>query len=184
MPRGNSEGGQWTREGGFADPGFPLLLVSGPPEIPENEPPTNRQRNPIAYAVARWIAEGSAHQQQVMAIHWLRAYAADRINAYLEPAKTLEELRAGALVPRRGYEIHHIVEQSSARDDGFPEERIHSPYNLVNIPTYRHWQINGWYSTPNEEFRWLTPRDYLRGQGWSARYALGLRALRDKGVLK
>ena len=29
---------------------------------------------------------------------------------------------------------------------------IDSPENLVRIPTLKHWQITGWYMTPNEDY--------------------------------
>ena len=37
----------------------------------------------------------------------------------------------------------------------------------LSIPTLKHWEINAWYSTPNEDFNGLSPRDYLRGKSLS-----------------
>ena len=60
---------------------------------------------------------------------------------------------------------------------------IDGPDNLVRIPTLKHWQINGWYSTPNKDFGGLPPRDYLRGKSWDERERVGEMALVLYGVL-
>ena len=49
---------------------------------------------------------------------------------------------------------------------------------------FKHWEINRWYSTKNEDFGGMTPRDYLRGKTWQERYRIGLEKLKDFGVLK
>jgi hypothetical protein len=54
----------------------------------------------------------------------------------------------------------------------------------VRIPTLKHLDINAWYSTPSLEFGNLSPRDYLRGKMWGEQMQVGLKVLRDKGVLK
>ena len=38
----------------------------------------------------------------------------------MDDPKTLEELQRDANSPKKGYHIHHIVEQTPARQDGFP----------------------------------------------------------------
>ncbi len=106
------------------------------------------------------------------------------VRAYLEPPKTLRELQDAASDPRPGFDIHHIVEQTPARQDGLPEWRIDAPENRVAVPTYRHWEVTSWYQTRNDEFGNLSPREYLRGQPWEVRRAVGLRALKIHGVLK
>jgi hypothetical protein len=95
----------------------------------------------------------------------------------------LEELQQDALTPKVGYNIHHIVEQTSAAQDGFPQSMIDAPENLVRISTFVHWEINAWYSTPNDEFGGLSPRDYLRGKSWDERVRVGEMALVRFGVL-
>ena len=70
-----------------------------------------------------------------------------------------------------------------------PRDKVSSPDNVVRIPTLKHWEINGWLGTPNEEFgdargNKLTPRQYMRGKSWEERYQFGLKVLRDFGVLK
>ena len=84
----------------------------------------------------------------------------------------------------QGYDVHHIVEQTPARRDSFPESLIQGRDNLVLIPTYRHWEINGWYATANDEFGRVSPREYLRGASWAERLRVGLYALRLHGVLE
>ena len=85
---------------------------------------------------------------------------------------------------RRGYDEHHIVEQTAARKQGFPESQIGGPDNRVLIPRYKHEQINSWYQTSNKDFDGKTPRQYLTGKGWDEHRAVGLRAMREFGVLK
>jgi hypothetical protein len=88
------------------------------------------------------------------------------------------------LSPLDGYNIHHIVEQTPAGDDGFSDDLIDGPENLVRIPTLRHWQITTWFQTGNDEFDGLSPREYLRGESWDERMRIGKYALVKFGVLK
>ena len=41
----------------------------------------------------------------------------------------------------------------------------------------KHWDINAWYQTKNEEFGGLSPREYLRGKNWEERRDVGLIAM-------
>jgi hypothetical protein len=93
----------------------------------------------------------------------------------------LQELAAS---PERGYDIHHIVEQTPAEQDGFPRSLIDRGDNLVRIPTLTHWEINGWFQTKNGEFDDMSPRDYLRGKDWDERTRVGRDALIRFGVLR
>jgi hypothetical protein len=107
------------------------------------------------------------------------------IKSYFDPPKTLEELRQNE---KPGYDDHHIVERWS-KNDGIPESKIESPDNIVPIPKLKHWEINKWLDTPNEELKddnevALTPRQFLKGKSWEERYNFGLKVLRDFGVLK
>ena len=115
---------------------------------------------------------------------WVWQHARDRIVAYQDLPKYLDELRRNATEPQPGYDLHHIVERTPAKQDGLPQERIDGWCNIVRIPTYRHWQITGWYATPNKDFGGQAPRDFLRGQSWETRMRVGLQALRLFGVLK
>lgn len=188
VPAGNPDGGQWTDdlhrnpEGDEDD----ILLFSvshdRPPQIPRERPPTIRERNRWSVIVARTLFAGGILAGEVG--EWVWEHAKDRIIAYQEPPKTLEELRRAVGEKRPGFDDHHMVEQSPARQDGFPESRINGPDNVVRIPTYRHWQITAWYATKNDQFGGLSPRDFLRGQPWEARIAVAKHALRLFGVLK
>ena len=61
---------------------------------------------------------------------------------------------------------------------------IYSPENEVRIPVTKHLDINGYYSKSNEEYGGLSPRDYLRGKSWEEQMRVGLKILRDNGVLQ
>jgi hypothetical protein len=149
--------------------------------IPKNRPSTTREQNDIAREVARWLVKNRG--QVIEGISWLLEYEAN-IEAYLDEPKTLEELQRAAQKPKRGYDIHHIAEQTSAEQDGFPRSKIHGPENLVRIPRFKHWEITGWYMTKNKAYGELSPREYLRGKDWQERTRIGLRALIRHGVLK
>jgi hypothetical protein len=155
-----------------------------PPQVPKERPPTDRQRNRIARDVSRnprlrgvlgLILGGAAH--------WLQEKLPE-IVADQDPPKTLEQLQHAVSLPRKGYDIHHIVEQGSARRDGFPEEMIDGRDNLVRIPRFQHWRINAWYEIANKEYDGRPPREYLRGKSWDERRRVGLEALFVHGVLR
>ena len=185
VPAGQPDGGQWTEEDGDAD----LILASHEdpgelPEIPQQRPPTTRERNSISVRLARFLFAADVAVQTVRVSSWVWEHARDRIIAYLEQPKFLDQLQRAVGEPKPGYDKHHIAEKTSARQDGFSEELIEGWRNPTLIPTYRHWEITAWYATRNEEFDWLSPREYLRGKSWEERYRVGLHALRLHGVLK
>ena len=86
------------------------------------------------------------------------------IVAFFMPPKTLDELQSDANVPAKGYEIHHIVEKAQADADGISESVWDAPENRVHVPALKHWEITGWYMTPNENYGGLSPRNYLKGK--------------------
>ena len=92
---------------------------------------------------------------------------ANMIEAYLDEPRTLEELRQAVSNPKQGYDIHHIVEKTSAEDDGFPKSMIHGPDNLVRVPRFKHWEITSWYMTKNDAYQKTAT------QGLPARQDLG-----------
>jgi hypothetical protein len=61
---------------------------------------------------------------------------------------------------------------------------VSSSDNIVSIPAVKHWQLNGWYQQPLEEFGGLSPREYLKGKSLGERRQVGLVGLRKVGVLK
>jgi hypothetical protein len=106
------------------------------------------------------------------------------IAAYADSPKTLEELQDAVSTPAIAYDIHHIVEQTPAEQEGFSRDLIDSSENLVRIPTLKHWQVTGWYTKANEDFGGLSPRSFLRGKDWDTRMRVGRDALIDQGILK
>jgi hypothetical protein len=164
-----------------------------PPKIHIEEPESRRVLNVFIKQAAYWLAEAVLLEVANPAVGpfvgalktgYLAYKAYPYIKAYLDRPKTLDELQSAALNPARGYDVHHIVEQTPAEQDGFPRWMIDAPENLVRIPTLKHWQITGWYMTPNEDYGNISPRAYLRGKNWDERKKAGHDALVDFGVLK
>jgi Escherichia/Staphylococcus phage prohead protease len=188
VPTGSPDGGQWTS--GVGGQSERRVRLAGewpsnqPPEIPKERPPTAQERNRIVKDVARRLGKGAALAAAVFeATRWLNEYRAE-IVANLDPPKSLDALRESVATPKAGYDIHHIVEQTPAAQDGYPRHMIDAPENLVRIPRLKHREINGWYGRKIDEFGEVSPRDYLRGKSWDERQRVGLRALIRHGVLK
>jgi hypothetical protein len=193
LPAGSPEGGQWTRvgggegeqqgeaESGSAEEGRSASEGDKPPEIPKERPATARERTRAVKTIARSPMSRVGLILQVAS--WAKEYA-PVIWSYFDSPRSLEELQRDVGDPAPGYDIHHIVEQTSAEQDGFARSQIDAPENLVRVPRLRHWEINAWYQTPNDDFGRLTPREYLRGQDWGERTRVGLDALRLYGVLR
>jgi hypothetical protein len=93
-------------------------------------------------------------------------------------------LQNAVSTPLKGYDVHHIVEQTSAEQGGFPRALIDSPENLVRIPTLKHWQVTAWSMMRNKDYGGVSPREHLRGKGWEERMRVGKEALIRNGVLK
>ena len=214
VPAGNADGGQWTREGGngavISDstpdntwkPGGQYAAnnppgighnqgppLEEPPRIPPRPPAIPKGLNAFVKAAAYWLAAAgkgvaARYLKILRAVYWVTTLALPYIRAYLSPPKTLEELQQDVLNPQPGYNIHHIVEQTPARDNRFPEDMINGPDNLVRIPTLRHWQITTWFQTGNPDFGDLSPRNYLRDKSWEERRRVGIDAMIRFGVLK
>lgn len=77
--------------------------------------------------------------------------------AYLDGPKSHEELQGNVGKAEKGYEVHHMVEQTAASREGHSQEDIDGPDNLVRIPTLKHWEITGWYMMPNERYNYHSP---------------------------
>jgi hypothetical protein len=151
------------------------------PNIPKEKPPTTRLRNILVRSLARRF--GPYIWMAVEAGSWVYDHK-EEINSFFDPPKSLQELQEAANNPEKGYDVHHIVEQNSAAPDGSEADRIDAPENLVAVPRWKHWQINSWYQTENDDFGGLTPRQYLKGKSWEERTRVGLKALKDVGVLR
>jgi hypothetical protein len=184
VPAGNPDGGQWTSDGGsLTAPRTRLagpLPTDDPPELPKEKPQTAKERTRIIRQLAK---RRSPIGLLIEAIPWLRERSAE-IQASFDPPKSLEELQRAASTPAPGYDIHHIVERGPAEREGLPREQIESLDNKVRIPRLKHWDINTWYGTKNEDFGNLSPRDYLRGKSWEERRQVGFDALVRFGVLR
>ena len=186
---------------GIGGNGGPPLSDDVPPVPAEDPGPSFR------WQVIKMVAAWAAKQGAIMAgediaggpvglllnaaqiASWVHDYG-PYIQASLDAPQSLEDLQSAAQGPaRRGYDVHHIVEQASGRSGEIPTELIGSDENLVSISTLRHWQLNSWYQTKNREFvdeqgDPVTPRDYLVGKGYDERRRVGLIGLRIVGVLK
>jgi hypothetical protein len=181
---GNPDGGQWTSDGGsFAQEARVWLASDKPPEVPKERPPTAQERNRIARGLARKLGRWGRLVPIFDVIDWLEEQRAAARSSF-DPPKSLEELQQTASEPRSGYDIHHNVERASAAEDGYPQDMIEAPENKVLIPRWKHWEINAWYQTENEDYGFLSPREYLRGKSWEERVRVGHKALIKFGVLK
>jgi hypothetical protein len=178
VPRGRPDGGRWTEVGAEGGPGKP-------PMVPAQRPPTARMRNAIVRAVARWLRFTPLGRLATLVEvgSWLYEQSG-YITAYLDAPKSLEELQRAVADRRTGYDVHHIVEQTPARQDGFGEGLIEGRDNLVRVPTLKHWELTAWFNTKNKDYGGLSPRNFLRGQSWEERRQVGLQALIVVGALK
>ncbi len=164
-------------------------------KFPEKEPPPE-ERYGVVKSIGQELEEALAaggrewvwlQLQQLATIAWLMkqpTYYYYQLKANLDPPKTLEELQDAVDSPTLGYHKHHIVEQQSALDDKFSQAQIEDRENLVQIPEMKHRQITNWYQTPNEDYNWLSPRDYLGGKSWGERRRMGIGALIKFKVLR
>jgi hypothetical protein len=163
--------------------------LDAPPPIPPRPPSSRSALNAFVKAAAYWLAAvtggmAARYIRILQGVYWIATQALPYIRAYLSPPKTLKELQQDVQNPETGYEIHHIVEQTLARDEGFPESMIEGPDNLVRVSTLKHRQISAWFQTKNDDFDGLSPRNYLRGKSWQERRRVGIDALIRFGVLK
>lgn len=175
------------------DLGVPSHLLDSAPKLPERRPALPQERFRSVRRVAYWAAgialRANADPRRIVlhvlgeGAHWLIEEYWPYVREYFEPPKALDTLQADVKLRRRGTDIHHIVEQTHAERDGYGRALIDHPANLVRISTLRHWEVTAWYTVVREEFGWQTARVYLRGKSWDVRYQIGLRALRETGVL-
>ncbi len=167
-------------------------------------PPTNKARNQLVRSIAQWLARAAGVTKkdvktwQVQALATIlqqgATWVADElpnIVSYLDKPKNLNDLQDAATKPfEEGYQDHHIVEEQADSKNELSNSRIFSRdqlqgrENIVRTPYWKHWEISRWYSRPNEDFGGQTPRDYMRSRSWDEQYNLGLKKLREYGVLK
>lgn len=165
--------------------------LEDPSQLPPELPPSRKTRLVIAKKAAVWVAKaiarGVPYTRAAMLIfkvaRWL-FHERHNIRSFVDAPKTMSELQDAVGTPRKGYEIHHIAEQTSALRDGYAPALVHGRDNLVRIPTWKHHLINAWYGRPNPEFGGRSPREYLRGKSWEESVRVGKRALVKYEVLK
>ena len=195
MPAGVPDGGQWTSTGASSSAscgtqsGSSGILTN----IPQERPASARLRHAIIKELAKEAAifvVGGAGEGSVGILlsalnvaSWIHDYG-PFIQSYVDPPKTLEELQDAVSTPTRGYDIHHIVEETPAEQDGFSRSLIDSRENLVRIPTLKHWLVTSWFATKSDEYGGLSPRSFLRGKDWNTRMSVGRQALVRYGILK
>jgi len=203
VPRGSPNGGEWTRVEGAATTrpagrptnDFPILPANFDPpdppddwpEIPDKRPRRSRERTRVLIEVGGWIWRNASRRtllgQATTVGHWLYDLL-PIVDSYLDKPRSLSDLIERAREPSAGYDRHHIVEQSAAKQNRFPRDRINAQENIVLIPRIRHWMINRWYSVPNRDYGGISPREYLRGKSWEEHFRVGLNALRMFEVLE
>ena len=158
----NNDGGDGSKKPGMGHnkpPSEPENNPEPPPKIPEKRPSDPRVRTRIIREVAKYIAKKVAENlgPGVRIGGWLlEAYP--YIKSYGDPPKYLEELQQAASQPEAGYDIHHIVEQTPAENEGYARDVIDGRDNLVRVPTLKHWEITGWYARKNIDFDFQSPR--------------------------
>jgi hypothetical protein len=163
-----------------------------PPFDPDEEPPKD-ERSRWIRAIAGWIEQldsagfstaADAFMTGLETAAWLKGDSKTiaELQANRDPPKTLDELYQNEGGP--GYDNHHIVEKTPARQFGFEEDQIEASENQVYIPTLKHRLISKWYSTKNDSYGGLTPRQYFQDKSWDERRAIGIQKLKDFGVLK
>jgi hypothetical protein len=168
-------------------------LDEEPPKIPDELPSSKSVRAQLLKAGVKWLVRAGLVAADLGAPEVmipvqlgieLGSWAYPYIRAYFNNPKTLQELHDDANHPETGYDIHHIVEQAPAKKDGNTRDEIDAPDNVVRIPTLKHWELNSWYETRNENYGGQTPRQYLKDKDWATRREVGLDGLRKVGVLK
>ncbi|EGP07782.1 hypothetical protein CSIRO_2377 [Bradyrhizobiaceae bacterium SG-6C] len=174
--------------GDTSEDGGPELPSSDPPEIPQQMPETSAERSGFMRAAANWLGRNSGLAADIYTgamnnVQWLKDRQ-DLIQAARDEPKSYEELGAGVGLKRRGYDDHHVVEQTWAEYFGFSRSQIDDPSNVVSIPRLKHYQITGWYGTRNPDYGWLSPREYLSDKNWEERQRVGRDALILFRVLK
>ncbi|WPO39000.1 hypothetical protein [Tardiphaga sp. 42S5] len=181
----NDSGDAWENVQLAGDLGGP---TEEPPQIPDDKPPKSSQRNAVLRSIASFLGRNSGLIADVFIglmneIEWLESYQ-DLIQAARDPPKTMRELQNAVGKGRRGYDDHHIIEQTAAERWRLSRSQIDDRSNVVSIPRLKHYQITGWYMTKNADFGGLTPREYLSDKSLEERRRVGLDTLELFKVLQ
>jgi len=161
----------------------------GSPNIPKERPQRQRDRLKVVKRIIRYAAKLKDPRRMALGLvkegaTWVYEEYSPYVTSYFDDPKSLEELKNAVATPAKGYDTHHIAEQTPAEKDGFSRDLIDGPDNLVRIPTLKHWQITGWFGIKRKDLGNKSPREYLRGKSWEERRKMGLEALIEHGVLK
>lgn len=162
------------------------------PRIPKQPPTLRKIENRLAKQAGKWLLKAAARRvlgplglvlDAIDGAVWLHRHYPD-IQSYFDEPRSLKELQDSVSDPLVGYEVHHIVEWAVVERDGIGTDLVESPENLVRIPAWKHHDITAWYMIKNPEYEGLSPREYLRGKSWGEKYQVGIKVLKDNGVLK
>jgi hypothetical protein len=184
----NNDSGDGSNKPGIGHndpPKDPPNVPEQPPKVPAERPSDPQVRTRIIKEVAKYAAKWAVKNlvTLVRVGSWIyEAYP--YIKSYGDAPKSLEDLQRAVSQPEAGYDIHHIVEQTPADNEGYTRDVIDGRDNLVRVPTLKHWEITGWYARKDEAFGMKSPREYLRGKSWDEKMAMGKKALVKHGVLK
>jgi hypothetical protein len=163
------------------EPGFPmgaaLEETTDPNALRDRRPVSHLEVGLDALGVAgavvpgvRAVAEGAEAAGEVK--RFASIYALRR---YLGPAG-------------KGYQWHHIVEQTPKNLETFGAEAIHSTDNVVRVPTSVHVgknSISAFYSSSKQRFTdGRTVREWLSTQSFAAQRRFGIKTLRRFGQWK
>ena len=161
------------------------------PKIPEKRPEDSKDRTSVSKQLGRWFGRNVGKATSAAAVIDGLGEQVDyigknveAIKSYADPPKSLEELHDEVANARKGYEKHHIDENSLLEKLGFSKSERDRRDNLVLIPVLKHLDINGYYSKPSEDFGGLSPRQYLADKTAEERRRVGLETLVKFGVLK
>jgi hypothetical protein len=77
----------------------------------------------------------------------------------------------------KGYNWHHLVEQSTVANGQFPPRAVHNTDNIVRVTVIEHRCINRRYRAKNKQGSNL--RNDLRGKTWQEHFSTGLAVLRE-----
>lgn len=78
---------------------------------------------------------------------------------------------------------HHIVEQTKNKGK-FPEEILHNPENLINLPHGKgtiHNKISGFYSSKQPFTGGLTVREWITKKSFKEQFEFGIQTIKDFG---
>lgn len=107
-----------------------------------------------------------------------------RVSSQSLSFRSFNEFKKGALekyfsAAGNGYEYHHIIPQASS----LPSEMLNSTENIIRLPRLIHQMVSDeWTKLAREDGKTL--RDYLKSMPYAEQRRIGLKILRELGILK